>query len=62
MNGRRVVVTGLGAVTSLGCHATTIFDQLLQGRSGISLIQGFDTTEFPVKIGAEARCFDPKEC
>ena len=61
MNPRRVVVTGLGSITALGCHVSQIFSNLLAGKSGISLIQGFDTTDFPVKIGAEARSFDPKE-
>lgn len=61
MNVRRVAITGLGAITSLGCHVDEIFSKLLAGKSGISLIQGFDTTDFPVKIGAEARSFDPKD-
>lgn len=61
LKGRRVAITGLGAVTSLGNNVVEIFGHLLNGRSGISLIQGFDTTEFPVKIGAEATKFDPKD-
>jgi 3-oxoacyl-[acyl-carrier-protein] synthase II len=60
MSDRRVAITGLGAITSLGCDVNEIFSNLLAGKSGISFIQGFDTTEFPVKIGAEARSFDPK--
>jgi len=61
MNVRRVAITGLGAITSLGNKVEEIFSNLQSGKSGISLIQGFDTTQFPVKIGAEARNFDPKD-
>lgn len=61
MHGRRVAITGLGAITSLGCDLDGIFTNLLAGKSGVSLIQGFDTTEFPVKIGAEVQTFDPKD-
>ena len=42
---RRVVVTGMGVVTPLGHEVDTFYDNLLEGRSGISLIEGFDTSE-----------------
>lgn len=58
---RKVVVTGLGVVTSLGRDADTFFANLLSGKSGISAVSGFDATEFPCRIGAEVRDFDATE-
>ena len=48
---RRVVVTGLGVVTSLGCDAVRVFAALCAGESGIRPIRRFDVTHFPAKIG-----------
>ena len=56
---RRVVVTGLGVISSLGLDYETFWSSLINGESGISLVTSFDTTEFPSKIGAEVRDFDP---
>lgn len=56
---QRVVITGLGAVTSVGLGAEAFRDALLRGASGISQITGFDTTGFPVDRGGEVRGFDP---
>ena len=47
---RRVVVTGLGLVTPLGCGVKTNWDKLLAGKSGISAIQSFDVSDLPSKI------------
>lgn len=44
---RRVVVTGLGVVTSVGHDPETFYDNLLEGVSGISEIEGFDCAQFP---------------
>jgi 3-oxoacyl-[acyl-carrier-protein] synthase II len=55
----RVVVTGMGAVTPLGCTASEFWEGLAQGRSGIRLITLFDTSPYDVKIGGEAPGFDP---
>ena len=55
---RRVVITGLGCVTPLAESAEDLFDALCQGKSGISEIESFDTTEYPVKFGGEAKHFD----
>ena len=53
---RRVVITGLGVVTSLGETADAMWDNVCAARSGISLIRRWDTTKYPVKFGGE--CFD----
>lgn len=58
-NPRRVVVTGIGCLTSLGHDTATFWDSLLKGRSGISRVTRFDPTDFPSKVGAEIRDFDP---
>ncbi len=50
---RRVVITGLGAVTSLGNEVDDIWRALLAGRSGIRRIRQFESDAFPVKIGSE---------
>ncbi len=58
---KRVVVTGLGVVTSLGRDIETFFGNLLAGKSGIDTVTAFDTADFPCKIGAEVRDFDATE-
>src|ERR671936_97295 len=56
---RRVVVTGLGAVTPLGNDARTTWDAAVAGRSGIDFIRSFDASGFPVRIAAEVKDFEP---
>jgi 3-oxoacyl-[acyl-carrier-protein] synthase II len=56
---QRVVVTGMGVVTSLGSDLPTFWNNILNGKSGISLIEAFDTTEYTTKIAAEIKDFDP---
>ena len=56
---RRVVVTGVGAVTALGHDAASTWEGLLAGRSGVGPITQFDTTRVSVRIAAEVRDFDP---
>ncbi len=56
---RRAVVTGLGAVTPLGNDARSSWEAAVAGRSGIDWIRSFDASEFPVRIGAEVKDFDP---
>src|SRR5215468_151517 len=55
---RRVVVTGLGAVTPLGNDAPSTWDAAVAGRSGIDWIRAFDASEFPVRVAAEVKDFD----
>jgi len=56
---RRVVITGLGALTPVGNTAEEFWSSLIQGRSGIGPITRFDTTDFPTRIAGEVRNFDP---
>jgi len=56
---RRVVVTGLGIVSSLGLDIETTWKNILAGKSGVSLIDGFDTTEYAVKFAGTVKDFDP---
>ncbi len=56
---RRVVITGVGMVTPLGIGNDPNWDALKAGRSGIGMITHFDSTEYPVKIAAEVKDFDP---
>jgi len=56
---RRVVVTGLGAITSLGVGIRELWAGLESGRSGISLIEAFDTRDFTTRFAGEIKTFDP---
>jgi 3-oxoacyl-[acyl-carrier-protein] synthase II len=56
---RRAVVTGLGAVTPLGNDARSTWDAALAGRSGVDWIRSFDASDYPVRIAAEVKDFDP---
>jgi 3-oxoacyl-[acyl-carrier-protein] synthase II len=57
---RRVVVTGLGAVTPLGLDAQTTWDAAVAGRSGVDWIRSFDASDFPVRIASEVKDFEPE--
>jgi 3-oxoacyl-[acyl-carrier-protein] synthase II len=56
---RRVVITGLGALTPVGNTVEEFWSSLIQGRSGIGPITRFDATDFPTRIAGEVRNFDP---
>jgi 3-oxoacyl-[acyl-carrier-protein] synthase II len=56
---RRVVVTGLGAITPVGNDVATTWQSLIEGKSGTAPITKFDATTFPVRIAAEVKGFDP---
>jgi 3-oxoacyl-[acyl-carrier-protein] synthase II len=57
---RRVVITGFGAVTPLGLDAESTWASARDGISGIGWIESFDASEFPVRIAAEVKGFDPE--
>ncbi len=56
---RRVVVTGMGAITPLGLNVREFWEACVQGRSGVGPLTAVDATNYPVKIAAEVRGFDP---
>lgn len=58
---RRVVISGLGAVTSLGLGADKLWDSVKSGRSGISAIERINVSDLPTKIGAEIKDFEPTD-
>ena len=58
---RRVVITGLGAITPLGLTAEETWQGLVEGRSGVSLITEVNVEEYPTKIGGLVRGFDPRK-
>ncbi|ADE54337.1 beta-ketoacyl-ACP synthase II [Coraliomargarita akajimensis] len=63
----RVVVTGIGTISSLGVGIDPFWDSLIAGKSGLDTVQSFDVTDYPAKVGSEVRDFniadfmDPKE-
>jgi 3-oxoacyl-[acyl-carrier-protein] synthase II len=59
LENRRVVITGLGAVTPLGTGYQAFWEALLAGRSGAGPITRFDATKLPTRIAAEVKDFDP---
>jgi len=60
LNGRRrVVITGLGAVTPLGKDVRSSWDALIRGESGAGPITQFDATDYPVTFACEVKDFDP---
>lgn len=58
---KRVVVTGLGAITPLGNNITETWDGLKNGVSGSNMITGFDTEKFKTKFACEVKNYDPKD-
>src|SRR4030042_6751504 len=55
---KRVVITGMGCVSPLGNDISTLWGNILAGKSGVGLITHYDTSQFDVKIGAEVKDFD----
>jgi 3-oxoacyl-[acyl-carrier-protein] synthase II len=58
---RRVVITGMGLVTPLGTGLDNVWDQILQGKSGIAPITRFDVSRHETKIAGEVKNFNPED-
>ena len=58
---KRVAVTGLGVISPVGNDVPTFWNALCSGTCGIGPITKFDATDYPVKLAAEVREFDPKQ-
>jgi 3-oxoacyl-[acyl-carrier-protein] synthase II len=56
---RRVVVTGMGAITPVGNDVATTWQSLIEGKSGTAPITKFDASKFPVRFAAEVKGFNP---
>lgn len=60
-NPLKVVITGLGVISSLGFNVNSFWENICNGVSAINTIKSFDTTNYQCKIGAEISNFNPKE-
>ena len=58
MTKRRVVVTGVGAVTPLGNDIETTWSGIKEGKSGVGMLTRLDADKFPAKVAAEVKDFD----
>ena len=58
---KRVVITGLGAVTPIGNNLTDYWDGLLEGRNGVGMVTLFDAANYACQIAAEVKEFDPHQ-
>jgi 3-oxoacyl-[acyl-carrier-protein] synthase II len=58
MNRRRVVITGMGAITPLGHNVKDLYASQLEGKSGVGPIRHFDATTFPTQFASEVKDFD----
>ncbi|WNQ13700.1 beta-ketoacyl-ACP synthase II [Paenibacillus aurantius] len=58
---QRVVITGMGVMTSLGKDLETFWASLMEGKSGVSLVESFDVSEYPTRIAAEIKDFNPED-
>ena len=61
MTKRRVVITGLGAVTPFGVGVDKFWNSLVEGKSGISISELIDVSKHVVKISGECKNFNPEE-
>jgi 3-oxoacyl-[acyl-carrier-protein] synthase II len=58
---RRVVVTGIGLITPLGCGTQKTWEGICKGESGIDRITSFDASDYPVRIAGEVKDFHPED-
>ncbi len=61
LNYKRVVITGLGAVTPIGLNPGEFWQGLVEGKNGVTPISTFDTAKYAVKLAAEVKGFKPEE-
>ena len=61
MSDRRVVITGMGAITPIGNSLDEYWEGLINGKSGANLINRFDTTDFKTRFACEVKNFDPEK-
>jgi 3-oxoacyl-[acyl-carrier-protein] synthase II len=61
MNKRRIVITGMGAVTPLGLDVSTTWTNLLAGKSGVSSITSWDASKFACRFAAQVKDFEPRK-
>jgi 3-oxoacyl-[acyl-carrier-protein] synthase II len=59
LSNRRVVITGLGAITPLGLDVESYWQGLINGQSGIGPITQFDASSYPIRVAAEVKGFEP---
>jgi len=57
--GNRVVVTGMGVASPLGCEVETFWQNVINGECGIGPVTAFDVSEYACQIAAEVKDFDP---
>ena len=58
---RRVVITGVGAITPIGKNVEEFWKGIKKGECGIDEITAFDTTNFKVKLAAELKNYNPED-
>lgn len=58
---KRVVITGMGAITPIGNNVKDMFESIINSKCGIDKITHFDTTNFKVKLAAEVKNYNPEE-
>ena len=61
MENRRIVITGIGAVTPVGNNVNTMWENILNGKSGIDYVTKVNKDNYPAKVAAEVRDFDPTD-
>ena len=58
MSRRRVVITGMGIVSPVGCELDAAWKNVCEGVSGIQQVEDFDASEFPTRIGGIVKGFE----
>ncbi|WP_409341008.1 beta-ketoacyl-ACP synthase II [Paenibacillus sp. MBLB4367] len=58
---QRVVVTGMGVMTAIGHDLETFWGSLMEGKSGVSLVESFDVSEYPTRIASSIKDFNPED-